>query len=134
MLALSFMMGVVTHAQSFQNRKLVIFFQFFIATAFVFCCDAKHSYILRGSSYVGKNWKHNENHIVNEIFKIQSDFVTMRHQQKLDIFFSSWMKFLLPFVIFEWHLLSKNNKYLNDYTKRRCTKYKPLLKSSDNSA
>ena len=41
---------------------------------------------------------------------------------------------ILPCVIFNWHLVSTSNKYLNDYTKGWCTKYKLLLISSDISA
>ena len=55
-LTLKFLMEVVMHAQSAQNRKLVIFLQHIeeksITAAFVFCCDAKHSDILWGSSHV----------------------------------------------------------------------------------
>ena len=41
--------------------------------------------------------------------------------------------FISSFVISKWHL-STNNKYLNGYTERWCTKYKLLLTSSDISA
>ena len=37
-------------------------------------------------------------------------------------------------AVSKWHPLSTNNKYLNGYTKRWCTKYKLLLTSSDISA
>ena len=40
----------------------------------------------------------------------------------------------IPNKVSTWHLLSTNNKYLSGYTKRRRTKYKLLLKSSDISA
>ena len=54
-LALPFLMEVARHAQTTQNRKLIIFLQYIkkkiIETAFVFYCDAKHSDILWGSSH-----------------------------------------------------------------------------------
>ena len=34
-------------------------------------------------------------------------------------------------AVSKWHPLSMNNKYLNGYTKRWCTKYELLLTSSD---
>ena len=51
-LAFSFLMEVARHAQSTQNRKLVMFLQSLqektVATAFVIYCEAKHSDILLG--------------------------------------------------------------------------------------
>ena len=59
-LALSFLMEMDRHAQSIENRKLVLFLQYFthvikyfsVTTAFVFYCELKHSDILQASSYV----------------------------------------------------------------------------------
>ena len=54
-LALSYLMEMARHNQNTQNRKLVIFLQYIkkiVCNCFVFCCDAKYSDILRGSSHV----------------------------------------------------------------------------------
>ena len=48
-------MEVARHVQSTQNRKLVALLHYVknsVSTAFLFCGDAKHSDILRGSSHV----------------------------------------------------------------------------------
>ena len=53
-LVLLFLMEVARHVQSTQNRKLVIFLQYInkkCCNSKRFYCDAKHSGILRGSSY-----------------------------------------------------------------------------------
>ena len=46
------MMGVVRHAQGLQNRMLVIFLQYLIATAFVFFCDAKHIFYVGPVTFI----------------------------------------------------------------------------------
>ena len=54
-LVLTFLMEVARHVQNTQNRKLVIFLLYIkknFRNYFVFCCDAKHSDVLRGSSHV----------------------------------------------------------------------------------
>ena len=51
-LALPFLMEMGRHARGTQNRKLVVFLKYLIATAFVFYCDAKHLDISRGSSHI----------------------------------------------------------------------------------
>ena len=50
-----FLMKVARHVQSNQKRKLVNFCNILrksIATAFMFCCDAKHADTLLGSSHL----------------------------------------------------------------------------------
>ena len=49
-LVLSFFMEMARHVQNTQSRKWVIFLQY------LFYCDAKHSYILWGSSHVCCYW------------------------------------------------------------------------------
>ena len=76
----------------------------------------------------GQNWCHKQDfqnsNWFHEYLPAKPSLWSSASSAKFEHFFSWWMKFLLPFVIFHWDLLSANNKYLHDYTKRRCTKYK----------